>query len=608
MYKILNFATKEEVNPKHMVFTGGVDNPWEIVMDLEKVKNKLHISSFKNMPPHLSKYLPFMPIKKVPEFISLSEEATPLIESKKLGDLLGVNLYFKVEGKNPTGSFKDRGSAVDIGIAKEMGAKAIILASTGNMAASCACYAAIAKIPCFILVPENVPFAKLAQVIAFGAHIVKVKGTYNDAARMTEELAKSMDFFLAGDYAFRIEGAKTAAFEIIDQLFYQTPDTVIIPMGCGTNISSYAKGFSEYKYMGIIQNMPQLVGVQSNGASSIINSFTKSEKTVEAIPSINTIASAIAVNHPIDGVKALDAIYSTGGTAISVSDLEILEAQYMLSTHEGIFAESSSAASIAALIKLSKNAMYKNKKIVCILTGDGLKDSQIVLKTATRAPTIAPKSSDFTSLYDKKFFEAKSMIFIEKNKKLFSKLPSEDELKKKTKNIFNVVYQQKEITKIRGALDRILKKGKEITLSDLQDSVQDAFSATDQPNKSKNNFSVKAFDVSSSKDKPAKATVLVTVKGKEYNSTSEGTGPVDALISALRKACSNQVHSFELLEYKVDLRGQGSDAVVNVEMRLAQKKSANHTIYSIGEGVSPDIIQASIEAFEDAYNGFEIGD
>jgi threonine synthase len=194
MYQLVDFISKNTVRPNSFVFTGD-DSPWEIQMDLEIVRAKLNLDYFKLAPPSLTKYLAFMPIRKMSEFMSLTEMATPLAKSKALAKRFGWDLYFKVETKNPTGSFKDRGSAVDISVAKELGAPAIILASTGNMAASCACYAAFAKLPCFVLVPEGVPLAKLAQVIAYGGHVIQVKGNYNDAATLAKSIALKKGFF-----------------------------------------------------------------------------------------------------------------------------------------------------------------------------------------------------------------------------------------------------------------------------------------------------------------------------------------------------------------------------------------------------------------------------
>ena len=367
MHQLIDFVSKKTVNPHGLIFTGE-HSPWEIIMDLEMAKTKLNLDYFRIVAPSLSKYLALMPIRKIAEFVSLRETATPLVRSKVLSRHLNCDLYFKVESKNPTGSFKDRGSAVEISVARELGAEAIILASTGNMAASCACYAAAAKIPCFVLVPEDVPLAKLAQVVAFGGRIVKVKGNYNDAAVLAKAVAEKKGFYLAGDYAYRVEGQKTAAFEMMDQLLFQSPDMVVVPIGCGTNISAYAKGFSEYYQLGLIDKIPQLIGVQAQGASAVVNSYQQNKKTITPLDSVDTVASAIAVSNPIDGIKALDAIYSTNGFAVAVSDEEILQAQYILSTQEGLFVESASAATIAALIKTvtENNYNYINKKIVCI--------------------------------------------------------------------------------------------------------------------------------------------------------------------------------------------------------------------------------------------------
>ncbi len=405
MYTLIDFQTKGEVTPRNLVFTGP-GGPWEVVMDLGKIRSKLHLDYFKQTTPCLAKYLPLLPIKDHAQFVSLREVATPLIKSQNLGKKFGIDLYFKLESKNPTGSFKDRGSAVDLTVAKEMGAPGIVLASTGNMAASCACYAAQAHLPCFVFVPEGVPMGKLAQVIAFGGHIIQVKGSYNDAARLAETVAIEKGFYLAGDYAFRVEGAKTAAFELIDQFAFHPPDVVIVPIGCGTNIASYAKGFREYQELGLIAKLPQLVGVQAEGAAPVIHSFNRKEANVAPIQGAHTIASAIAIGDPLDGVKALDAIYSTHGQAIAASDQEILAAQHLLSKQERLFVESAAAATLAAVIQLAEH--LQGKKVVCILTGDGLKDPSTLLKLAMLPPTIAPHPGEFISMYNEGFFNAKS--------------------------------------------------------------------------------------------------------------------------------------------------------------------------------------------------------
>jgi threonine synthase len=597
MYQLVDFVTKKIVNPRGFVFTGE-DSPWEIQMDLAAVKAKINLDYFKMAPPCLTKYLAFMPIAKVSEFVSLRETATPLIKSKVLSQQLGLDLYFKVEAKNPTGSFKDRGSAVDISVAKELGAPAVILASTGNMAASCACYAAAAKIPCFVLVPEGVAVAKLAQVIAFGGHIIQVKGNYNDAARLAEIIAEEKGFYLAGDYAYRVEGQKTAAFEMMDQLFFQPPDVVVVPIGCGTNMAAYAKGFVEYYELGLIHKIPKLIGVQASNANAVVNSFERQEKTITPLTSANTLATAIAVPNPIDGIKALDAIYTTQGSAVSVTDQEIMQAQYLLSTEEGLFVESASAATLAALIKLKQqgNTSYSNQKIVCILTGDGLKDANVVLKAALKPPTIYPDKKEFFTLYENNFFQGKSMIFVDKNKVLFQIEPTLAQIKEQLSSLFNADYSDDYLLKIKAVLLRILQKGKAITVSDFQDSIQDALEAA--PNKANKVFSILDFEITTGKNRAAKAQVTLQIAGETRQAEAGGVGPVDAICNALRQACHEQT-DVKLTDYKVDIRSQGVDAVVYVELNLLK-----NNLQSLGHGASPDVIQASIEAFEEAYNGF----
>jgi len=388
MYSILDFQSREVVSPDSLVFTGKEGKPWEVVMDMSEVKRKINFDYFKKSPPFVSKYLPLMPVSNYGKFVSLGEGETPLIKSKVIAKEFGADIYFKLEGQNPTGSFKDRGSALEASVAKEHSAKAIVLASTGNMAASCACYSARAGIPCYVFVPEGTPPSKLAQVIAYGGKIIEIKGGYGLAAKLAEETAREYGFYLAGDYAFRTEGQKTGAFELVEQLLYQVPDIVVVPLGCGTNITAYYKGFKEYHELGIIDRVPHLIGIQAEGANPIYQAFTKGKKTVEPIEKANTCASAIAINDPLDGIKALDAMYSTQGMCLEANDADMIQAQMDLAREEGLFVETSCAGTIACLRNLIKEKSLNQKKIVCILTGTGLKDPNPILKNRGEYPII----------------------------------------------------------------------------------------------------------------------------------------------------------------------------------------------------------------------------
>lgn len=591
-FEIREFLEKKAVSTDTLVFTGAIENPWEVQVDIEEVKNSIQIDYFRQTPPSTGKYLSFMPIKNRSSFVSLQEGSTPLLRSKRLGSQLGVDLYFKVESQNPTGSFKDRGSALELSVALEHGAKGICVASTGNMAASCACYAAAAKLPCFVFVPEGTPVSKLAQTISYGGHIVQVKGTYNDAACLAESIALELGLYLAGDYAFRIEGAKTAGFELIDQLFYREPDAVVVPMGCGTNLASYYKAFFEYKTLGLINNIPQIIGAQAEGAKSIVNAFKNESKKVTPLTELNTVASAISVLYPLDGVKALHSIYSSNGFADSVSESEILESQYLLAKEEGLFVEASSATALS-LIRNQKQ--LQGKTVVCVLTGDGLKDTSPVLRSAITPPTIKPDVSSFLNLYRQDFFQNKTMSFVPIDTKLFTELPTKSTAKKVIHEVLEQELTDSQLDQCHNLIQSFIYKGKIITLSDLRDIVQAATKSV--PFAPAHTIEVKDFSVTTKKNQSPLASVEVEMDNVIYNAQADGVGPVDAVICALKKACGSGIE-FALDNYQVAIRSKGTDAVVVADVSLSRSGKI-----SIGQGTSPDVIEASIIAFEHAYNG-----
>ena len=325
----------------------------------------------------LIKYRDFLPITPDTPLFSLGEGDTPLVKVDELGKQIGCGeLYFKLEGCNPTGSFKDRGMVVAVAKALEEGSKAIICASTGNTSASAAAYAAYCGLTAIIIVPEgNIAPGKLAQAIVHGAKIIAINGNFDQALQIVRELTQKHPVTLVNSInPHRIEGQKTAAFEIIDALG-ETPDYLFIPVGNAGNITAYWKGFIEFYQAGRAGKKPRIMGFQAEGAAPIVHGY--------AIKEPETIATAIRIGNPASWQKATAARDESGGIIDMVSDEEILAAQRLLATKGGIFGEPASVASLAGLIKLSQSGMnFSHNKVVCVITGTGLKDTDTALHGA----------------------------------------------------------------------------------------------------------------------------------------------------------------------------------------------------------------------------------
>ncbi len=337
----------------------------EIVYDYSKLK-KLNWKKLRERTFNHWRYLEFYPASR--NKVCLGAGGTALIESKQI-----PNVFFKLEFQNTTGSFKDRGSAVEIAHAKDSGAKKVVCASTGNMGASVSAYSARAGLNCEIVLPKSAAGEKIRQIEIFGAKTTKVNGDYALAAKTAYKKFKQHKGFLVGDYSFRGEGEKSVGYEIIDRLescgLINKKIYVICPIGNGTLISSVWKGFKEFKKAGLLKKLPVLVGVQAEGCNPVAKSFKTGRPIKKIIP--RTIAGAIACGDPLDGEKAVKAVKESKGLVIEVSDNEMLASRKETSTVEGIDCEPSGAAPYAALkkIKLPGSAVK-----VLIVTGHGLKD------------------------------------------------------------------------------------------------------------------------------------------------------------------------------------------------------------------------------------------
>ncbi|MCY4625871.1 MAG: threonine synthase [Chloroflexi bacterium] len=325
----------------------------------------------------LQTYHEFLPITTSTPMISLGEGSTPLVRSHRMAAELGLeNLYFKLEGCNPTGSFKDRGMVMAVANALENQSRTIICASTGNTSASAAAYGAHCNLSTVVLVPKgNVARGKIAQAIAYGAHILLINGSFDRALAIVRELSERHPIALVNSVnPYRIEGQKTAAFEISDALG-DAPDFLCIPVGNAGNISAYWKGFKEYHQLECTTHTPQMFGFQAEGSAPIVRGAIVEDP--------ETIATAIRIGNPASWQTAVEARDESGGLIDAVTDEEILAAYKLLARLEGIFCEPASAASVAGLIKsVGSGLIPKDKTVVCILTGTGLKDPDLANQIA----------------------------------------------------------------------------------------------------------------------------------------------------------------------------------------------------------------------------------
>ncbi|MEM1732052.1 MAG: threonine synthase [Desulfurococcaceae archaeon] len=327
------------------------------------------------------RYIELLPLNKDVKPITMNEGGTPLINLQRVGD--SHNLYLKFEGANPTGSFKDRGMTVGVTIAKYIGVKGVLVASTGNTAASAAAYAARAGLKCVVILPRgNVAKGKMLQVILHGAEIREIDGVFDNALEeaITEVFAKgNRDLYPLNSYnPWRLEGQKTISFEIIDELG-EAPDFVIVPVGNAGNISAIWKGFKELYERGLADKLPKMIGVQAEGAAPLVKTWRSSDEQLIEVDKPNTIATAIKIGRPINWLKALRAVKESNGLFVSTSDHEIAKALVELAKYEGIGVEPASAATLAGYLRLREEGVIDKKDLVVLIaTGHVLKDPDVL--------------------------------------------------------------------------------------------------------------------------------------------------------------------------------------------------------------------------------------
>ncbi|WP_298209844.1 threonine synthase [Ferrimicrobium sp.] len=315
-------------------------------------------------PGVIERYRAFLPVDAAMPIVSLGEGGTPLRHAPRLSSRVGADVYLKLEGSNPTGSFKDRGMTMAVSQAVAQGSRTIICASTGNTSASAAAYAAAAGIDAVVLIPSgHIALGKLAQALVYGARVIQIDGNFDEGLHLVRTLAESYPLTIVNSInPYRLQGQKTGAFEVIDELGF-APDAQFIPVGNAGNISAYWLGYREYYEAGFAQQLPKMYGVQAAGAAPIV--------TGAVVPQPETVATAIRIGNPASWSLALAARDESGGAITAVSDEEILQAYILLAREEAVFCEPASAASVAGLLK---TPVSPGSSIVCVLTGNGLKD------------------------------------------------------------------------------------------------------------------------------------------------------------------------------------------------------------------------------------------
>ncbi len=487
---------------------------------------------------------------------------------ERLSEKYEADIYAKLELENPTGCFKDRGSYIEVLKAIELGAEAICLASTGNMAASVAAYACYFKIPCYVFVPEKTPDVKLAQSTIYDAIIIRIKGDFRACELLCREFAKSGNYYLAGDYVFRQEGQKSFSYELLEQgpIDY---DYIFVPIGAGTNFAAIYKGLLEMKAAGLIDKIPSFVAVQPEQSSPVVEGIFKKEKIVK--DQVNTMADAVAVGDPFDFYKVLEGIEKTNGLAYTATENELLESLKEMTVEEGVFTEPACAIPLACF----KNNLdtFKGKKCLFVLTGTGLKAAHIVAKYSLSSPVLSPKLERVQQYIESGFPDLQKQSWGQ-SRDLFTGNVSVSEDHEKLYNEY---------------VDGINKKGKTLKEEEIN-----ALKSLVYSSDADLEFPVEVVDYKITMRKQGLVAAAVKLKingGEEVTSLDQGVGPMDAVLTAI-KAETDSFIALEVKNHQVEILSPDTDSLVIVTLTLEKE---GHTFTA--KAASPDTLEALIQAF-----------
>lgn len=382
----------KEYEPRLKYICDECFGPLDVVYASTKVTRETFVSREKTY----WRYFELLPISEKTNIVSLSAGFTPLQRADRLAGVLGLkNLYIKNDSVNPTFSFKDRPAGVAVSKAKEIKLNAVGCASTGNLASATAAHAAKANLPCYIFAPSDIEPAKISQALAYGAEFIGVDGTYDDANRLAAQIAdsKGMGVVNVNMRPYYVEGSKTLAFEVAEQLSWQVPDHLVIPVASGAMLNSICKGFEELHELGLLDGISNLrvTAAQGRGCAPIVDAFKRNSEEIVPVEHPETVAKSLAIGDPGDGLYALRRIRQFHGFAEEADDQEIIDAIILLAKTEGIFTEPAGGVAVAALKKLVEDGKIdKSESVICYVTGNGLKATEAIMDAIPKPKIVKP--------------------------------------------------------------------------------------------------------------------------------------------------------------------------------------------------------------------------
>ena len=391
---------KKEYSPTFKYICDECFGPLDVHYDFPSV-NK---NTFANREHTYWRYFELLPIASKSNIVSIGAGMTPLIKAEKLGNALGLNnLYIKNDSVNPTFSFKDRPAGIAVSKAKEFGLSSVGCASTGNLAAATAAHAAKGGFPCYVFAPSDIEHAKITQALAYGANFIAVDGTYDDANRIAAQIgdSKGIGIVNINMRSYYVEGSKTLAFEVAEQLDWQVPDNLIVPVGSGAMLNAICKGFEELESLSLLGKISgmHMVAAQPRGCAPIVDAFKKNSSDIIPVENPDTIAKSLAIGDPGDGRYVLKRLKQYNGYAEESSNREILEAILLLARTEGIFTEPAGGVAVAVLKKLvEERKIDKNDTTICYVTGNGLKATEVLMEVLSKPETIQADIAKISAL------------------------------------------------------------------------------------------------------------------------------------------------------------------------------------------------------------------